>query len=81
MSLFAERFTFRGCEYVAKWVKCNKALCQSCPHGPYWYCYIPVPDGKPVVRYVGKHLKGAAQKYYDDEYNGGNDNVTQPQLP
>lgn len=72
MSLIAERFLFRGVWYESRWVKCGKKLCGKCPHGPYWYAIILVPDQKPVTRYVGKHLKGAALKHYDDEYNGGN---------
>lgn len=78
MALIAERFVFRGVTYKAKWVKCNKGQCSKCPHGPYWYAEIPVPDQQPVIRYVGKHLKGAALKYYDDEYNGGTTHEPQP---
>lgn len=39
--------------YRCEWVKCGKARCKSCPHGPYWYAYHR--DGKKTKkRYVGK---------------------------
>jgi len=42
--------TFR-CEFV----KCGKAGCKKCPHGPYWYAYWR--EGKRLrKRYVGKSL-------------------------
>jgi hypothetical protein len=34
-------------------VKCGKANCTRCPHGPYWYAYW-WEDGKRRSRYVGK---------------------------
>ncbi len=34
-------------------VKCGKASCTQCPHGPYWYAYW-TEDGKRRSRYVGK---------------------------
>jgi hypothetical protein len=36
-------------------VKCGKAGCTRCPHGPYWYAYWR-EDGRTRSRYVGKHL-------------------------
>ena len=43
----AVKYTYR-CEYV----RCNKADCGTCPHGPYWYGYYR--DGKRVKkRYFG----------------------------
>lgn len=40
--------TFR-CEYV----RCGKAGCRRCPHGPYWYAYHR--EGEKVrKRYVGR---------------------------
>jgi hypothetical protein len=44
----AMKETFR-CEYV----KCGKAACQTCPHGPYWYAYRKFGN-KTCKRYVGK---------------------------
>lgn len=34
-------------------VKCGKASCTSCPHGPYWYAYW-TEDGRRRSKYVGK---------------------------
>lgn len=34
-------------------VKCGKAGCTRCPHGPYWYAYWR-EDGKRRSRYVGR---------------------------
>jgi hypothetical protein len=36
-----------------QWVKCGKATCGKCPHGPYWYAYWR-EDGRRRSRYVGK---------------------------
>jgi hypothetical protein len=39
--------------FVQEKVKCGKAHCRSCPHGPYWYAYRR--EGKRIKkRYVGK---------------------------
>ena len=34
-------------------VKCGKAACTRCPHGPYWYAYWR-EDGRRRSRYLGK---------------------------
>ena len=34
-------------------VRCGKANCTTCPHGPYWYAYW-WEDGKRRSRYLGK---------------------------
>ncbi len=34
-------------------VKCGKANCTRCPHGPYWYAYWS-EDGKRRSKYLGK---------------------------
>lgn len=34
-------------------VKCGKATCTRCPHGPYWYAYW-WENGKRKSRYLGK---------------------------
>ena len=36
-----------------KWIKCGKADCQSCPHGPYLYAQW-YEDGKTKSKYLGK---------------------------
>lgn len=70
MALVAEKFTFRNVVYEARWVKCNKKNCGQCPHGPYWYAVVQMFEQKPVVRYIGKQLKGAAAQYYTDHFTG-----------
>lgn len=37
----------------SQWVKCGKAACNRCPHGPYWYAYW-TENGRRRTRYVGK---------------------------
>lgn len=37
-------------------VKCGKAACTSCPHGPYWYAYW-TEDGRRRSRYIGRLLE------------------------
>jgi len=34
-------------------VRCGKASCTSCPHGPYWYGYW-TENGKRRSKYLGK---------------------------
>jgi hypothetical protein len=36
-------------------VRCGRAGCTSCPHGPYWYAYWR-EGGKLRSRYIGKRL-------------------------
>lgn len=36
-------------------VKCGKAGCTSCPHGPYWYAYW-TEAGRRRSRYIGRLL-------------------------
>ena len=39
--------------FQAKYIRCGKATCRSCPHGPYWYRYWR--EGKKTrCEYVGK---------------------------
>lgn len=38
-------------------VRCGKAGCTRCPHGPYWYAYWR-EQGRMRSRYVGKSLPG-----------------------
>lgn len=42
------RFTYRS-EYI----RCGKAGCRKCPHGPYWYAYWK-ESGKTRKKYCGK---------------------------
>ena len=32
-------FYLDGVHYREELVKCGKATCGKCPHGPYWYAY------------------------------------------
>ncbi|MCG3207800.1 MAG: hypothetical protein FOGNACKC_01400 [Anaerolineae bacterium] len=42
--------------YQLERVKCGKATCRKCPHGPYWYAYFR--RGKRLVsKYIGKDFK------------------------
>jgi len=43
----------------ASLVRCGKANCTRCPHGPYWYAYW-VENGRRRSRYVGKLADTAA---------------------
>ena len=36
-------------------VRCGKAGCTKCPHGPYWYAYW-TENGKRRTRYIGRML-------------------------
>ena len=36
-------------------VRCGKAGCTKCPHGPYWYAYW-TEDGRRRSRYIGRLL-------------------------
>lgn len=38
-------------------VRCGKAGCTRCPHGPYWYAYWR-EGGRVKSRYIGKTLPG-----------------------
>ncbi len=38
--------------YRREEVRCGKATCTRCPHGPYWYAYWR-EDGKLRSRYLG----------------------------
>ena len=38
-------------------VRCGKANCTRCPHGPYWYAYW-MEGGRRHSRYVGKLGEG-----------------------
>jgi hypothetical protein len=41
--------------YRQQSVRCGKAGCTRCPHGPYWYGYWR-ENGKLRSRYIGKTL-------------------------
>lgn len=41
--------------YRLEAVRCGKANCKSCPHGPYWYAYFR-EGNKLRSRYIGPEL-------------------------
>ncbi len=41
--------------YRLESVKCGKAECRRCPHGPYWYAYYR-EKGRLRSRYIGREL-------------------------
>jgi hypothetical protein len=43
--------------YRQQHVRCGKASCTSCPHGPYWYAFWK-EDGRTRKRYIGRQLPG-----------------------
>jgi hypothetical protein len=44
-----------GVTYRLESVRCGKANCTSCPHGPYWYAYYR-EGTKLKSRYIGRDL-------------------------
>lgn len=53
-------FTLEGMHYRQEFVKCGKAACKRCPHGPYWFAY----DHRRIFMkksYVGKKLPPAVE--------------------
>jgi hypothetical protein len=47
-----------GVTYRLEPVRCGKAECKSCPHGPYWYAYFR-EGGRLRSRYIGRRLPEA----------------------
>lgn len=43
--------------YRLESVRCGKAGCTTCPHGPYWYAYWR-EGGRLRSRYIGRRLPG-----------------------
>jgi hypothetical protein len=41
-------------------VKCGKATCRRCPHGPYWYVYWS-EAGRDRSAYIGRRLGSCAE--------------------
>jgi hypothetical protein len=44
--------------YRYQYVRCGRAGCEACPHGPYWYAYQKT-RGKLKKTYVGRELPAA----------------------
>ncbi len=47
-------------------VRCGKANCTRCPHGPYWYAYWK-EGGRTRSRYVGRVLPEKAREVYEEK--------------
>ncbi len=47
-------------------VRCGKANCTRCPHGPYWYVYWK-EGGRTRSRYVGRSLPEKARQVYEEK--------------
>lgn len=45
-------------------VRCGKANCTRCPHGPYWYAYWK-ENGRTRSRYIGRVLPEKARQVYE----------------
>lgn len=69
MMLARARLEARGVDFAGisptvrlrrQWVRCGKATCGTCPHGPYWYAYWR-EDGRRRSRYVGKLVEEPAE--------------------
>lgn len=43
-----------GVRLVWKLIRCNKAGCRRCPHGPYLYARVRLPDGTRKWVYLGR---------------------------
>ena len=46
--------------YRQKVVRCGKATCTSCPHGPYWYAHWN-EGGRKRSQYIGSELPAEVQ--------------------
>jgi hypothetical protein len=56
--------------YQCKWIRCGKAACKSCPHGPYWYRFWR--DGSSTrCEYIGKELPRDAESGGESATNAG----------
>lgn len=55
MSVKLKSFHVAGIHYREEFIKCGKAKCKRCPHGPYWYAYSR-SSAYLKKTYVGKYL-------------------------
>ncbi len=51
--------------YRQKTVRCGKATCTSCPHGPYWYAHW-TEDGRRRSRYIGAELPAEVRRKIEE---------------
>ncbi len=47
-------------------VRCGKANCTRCPHGPYWYAYWK-EGGRTRSRYVGRMLPEKVRAVHEEK--------------
>jgi hypothetical protein len=57
-------------------VRCGKANCTRCPHGPYWYAYWK-EDGRTRSRYVGRTLPQRVRDVYEQKQRAKHEKDTQ----
>ena len=55
-------------------VRCGKANCTRCPHGPYWYAYWK-ENGRTRSRYVGRVLPEKARQVHEEKQRAKLDKV------
>lgn len=58
--------TFGSITFRYETVRCGKANCTRCPHGPYWYAYWK-ESGRTRSRYVGRMLPEKARQVYEEK--------------
>jgi hypothetical protein len=51
--------------YRQRSVRCGKAACTTCPHGPYWYAHW-TEDGRRRSRYIGAELPAEVRRKLDE---------------
>ncbi len=56
--------TFGSITFRYETVRCGKANCTRCPHGPYWYAYWK-EGGRTRSRYVGRVLPENARAAHE----------------
>lgn len=49
--------------YTLRYIKCGKANCAQCGHGPYWYVEGPAKSGGRFKRYLGKTQPAEVTSY------------------
>lgn len=57
-------FSVAGVHYRQEWVRCGKAGCRKCPHGPYWFAYSR-SSAFLKKTYVGRELPAAVLAQVD----------------
>lgn len=54
MTLEIESYVEGPYVYKLLRISCGKKNCGKCPHGPYWYAFVHLRNGRTVRRYIGK---------------------------